>query len=370
MKEEGMQQNNNRPIVIMAGGTGGHVFPGLAVANDLRAQGISVVWLGTRSGLEANVIPAAGIPIEYIDIGGLRGKGVLVLLKAPWRLARALWQARAILRRVRPRAVIGMGGFVTGPGGVMAWLQRIPLVIHEQNAVAGLTNKLLARFASRVLEAFPDTFTAGKKVIATGNPVRGEILQLESVEKRYQEHTGNLRLFVFGGSLGAQVLNHIVPAALARLDARHRPQVWHQTGKNNLEQTKRLYKEAGVQARIEPFIEDMASAYAWADLVACRAGALTVSELAAAGVASLLIPYPHAVDDHQTANAHYLADTGAAFLVSEPHFTTDYLVELLNDIQDSEGRGGLMKMAQTARSLAKTDATQQVVELCLEVSVG
>ncbi|MCW8991789.1 MAG: undecaprenyldiphospho-muramoylpentapeptide beta-N-acetylglucosaminyltransferase, partial [Gammaproteobacteria bacterium] len=268
-------------ILIMAGGTGGHVFPALAVAEGLRARGIAVSWLGTQRGLESELVPAAGFPIDYIRIAGLRGKGLAGWLLAPWRLSVALVQALGVIRRRQPGLVLGMGGFVTGPGGVAARLTGRPLVIHEQNAIAGLTNRWLARIANRVLEAFPDTFV-GRHVQHTGNPVRSDIMQLATPQQRYAGRQGPLRLFVLGGSLGAMVFNQTLPAALARLPEAMRPQVRHQTGKRNLEVTRRHYAEAGVDAELLPFIDDMAAMYEWADLVLCRAGALTVSELAMA----------------------------------------------------------------------------------------
>ncbi len=353
-------------ILIMAGGTGGHVFPALAVANELRARGAEVSWLGTRRGLEADVVSAAGLPIDYISISGLRGKGLMGWVLAPWRLSVALGQAMRIVARRRPTAVLGMGGFVTGPGGVAAKLMGRPLIIHEQNAVAGLTNRLLARIADRVLEAFPGVF-AGDRVQETGNPVRTDILQLVEPTERYVQHQGRIRLFVLGGSLGAMVFNETLPKALAMLPEAIRPVVRHQTGKQKLEQTRKFYAEAGVEAELLSFIEDMAAEYAWADLVLCRAGALTVSELAAAGLPALLVPYPHAVDDHQSANGRYLAEAGAAELLPQSTLNAESLAEVLRAYcEDPEqGRGRLLEMAQRARALAKPEATQRVVEICL-----
>jgi len=356
-------------VLIMAGGTGGHVFPALAVARYLREKGIEVVWLGTRRGLEARIVPEAGFPIEFISISGLRGKGILGWLLAPLRLCIALWQAVRVCLRCRPGAVLGLGGFVTGPGGIAAWLLRRPLVIHEQNAIAGLTNRLLSRLARRVLEAFPGSFPTGIKTEQTGNPVRMDIAQLPDPATRIGTHQGQCRLLVIGGSLGAQALNEIIPAALAQLPAASRPVIWHQAGQNKDISTREGYAKAQIEARVEPFIADMAAAYSWADLVVCRAGALTISELAAAGVGAILVPYPHAVDDHQTRNALYLTEAGAARLILQAELTPETLAQVLRDLL-SGGREGLVKMANAARGLAKPAATQRVAETCLEVMHG
>jgi len=353
-------------ILIMAGGTGGHVFPALAVANELKARGVEVTWLGTRRGLESELVPNAGFPIDYISIAGLRGNGLAGWLLAPWRLTVALMQALKIMRERRPQAVLGMGGFVTGPGGVAAKLTGRPLVIHEQNAIPGLTNRLLSRIANHVLEAFPDTFI-GRNVQYTGNPVRSDILQVADPDTRFAEHQGPLRLFVLGGSLGAMVFNRTLPKALAKLPETVRPVVRHQTGKKNLEVTRKAYEEAGVEAEILPFIDDMAAMYEWADLVLCRAGALTVSELAVAGAASVLVPFPFAVDDHQSANGRYLSEEGAARLVQQSTLNEETLSELLNEFcgEPKQGRETLHAMAKRARMLAKPEATNEVVEVCL-----
>ena len=356
-------------VLIMAGGTGGHVFPALAVARYLREKGIEVVWLGTRRGLEARIVPEAGFPIEYISISGLRGKGILGWLLAPVRLCIALWQAVRVCLRCRPGAVLGLGGFVTGPGGIAAWLLRRPLVIHEQNAIAGLTNRLLSRLARRVLEAFPGSFPSDIKTEQTGNPVRADITELPDPASRISAHQGQCRLLVIGGSLGAQTLNEVVPQALAQLPAAGRPVIWHQAGQNKDTVTGEAYAEAGVEAQVEAFIADMAAAYSWADLVICRAGALTVSELAAAGVGAILVPYPHAVDDHQTRNALFLTDSGAARLILQSELTPEALAQMLRELLNG-GREGLVKMAAAARSLAKPEATERVAETCLEVMHG
>lgn len=357
-------------VLIMAGGTGGHVFPALAVADELRAQGVEVVWMGTRAGLEAEVVPRAGIDIEWVSISGLRGKGPLSLLLAPFKLMVAMAQSLAIVMRRRPMAVLGMGGFVTGPGGFITWLLRKPLVIHEQNALAGMTNRWLARLANKVLEAFPGTFPARCKAVATGNPIRAEITALPPPEQRLAGRDGVLRLLVVGGSLGAQVFNQTVPDAIKAMGPGVRPEVWHQAGKRNIEAARESYRQAGVEARVDPFIGDMAEAYAWADLVLCRAGALTVSELASAGVASILVPYPFAVDDHQTHNAAYLADAGAAILAPQPQLTAQSLGKLLAGFCEApeQGRQKLLEMARIARRLAKPESTRVVAALCLEAA--
>ena len=292
-----------RRVVIMAGGTGGHVYPGLAVARELIDQGCEVHWLGTRSGLEARVVPEAGIKIHWLEVAGIRGKSWRGLVGAPWMLLKSLLQSGKLLREISPDVVLGMGGFVSGPGGLMAWLMGIPLVLHEQNRVPGTTNRWLSSRASRVLEAFQGSFPSDAGAIVVGNPVRREILKLKFLE-RVQARGRPVRIFVLGGSLGAKVLNEVVPEALARIEVPL--EVWHQTGAALKSQTQELYRSLGQVARVDAFIEEMAEAYAWADLVICRAGAMTVSEIAIAGLPSVLIPFPHAIDDHQTRNAEVL----------------------------------------------------------------
>ncbi|MBA4502456.1 undecaprenyldiphospho-muramoylpentapeptide beta-N-acetylglucosaminyltransferase [Marinobacterium marinum] len=353
-----------RKVLIMAGGTGGHVFPALATAEKLQQQGVEVEWLGSRTGIENDVVPAAGIPLHRISVAGLRGKGRLSLLLAPFRLANALGQALAVLRRVRPDAVLGMGGFASGPGGLAAWLLRRPLVVHEQNAIPGMTNKTLARLATRVLQAFPEAFADRQGVETTGNPVRGPILELAAPEQRWAERDGPLRLLIVGGSLGALAINRIVPQALAQLPSAQRPQVWHQTGKRHLEVTREAYAEAGVEASVVPFIERMDKAYGWADLVLCRAGALTVSEIEIAGVAAVFVPFPYAVDDHQTANAKHLQQAGAAQLIQQVDLDAERLAALLAEMSE---RDNLLKMAERARQQARPDASDRVARVCLEV---
>jgi UDP-N-acetylglucosamine--N-acetylmuramyl-(pentapeptide) pyrophosphoryl-undecaprenol N-acetylglucosamine transferase len=349
----------------MAGGTGGHVFPALAVAEHLRELGMQVCWMGTRRGLEARVVPARGFPMEWIRVEGVRGVGAKRLLAAPVQILRALWQALGIMRRRRPSVVLGMGGFASGPGGLMARALGIPLVIHEQNRIAGLTNQWLARIATRVFEAFPGSFPKGRGAEACGNPVRLEIARLEPPGQRFAGRQGPLRLLVVGGSLGAQALNQTVPQALAQLPPEHRPLVRHQSGDRNLEEARAAYRQAGVSAELLPFIEDMAAAYAWADLVLCRAGALTISELAAAGLGAILVPYPYAVDDHQTRNAEYLVDAGAARLVPQRELTASGLSELLRPLL--EDRRQVLAMAQAARGKARLDAVERIAEACREV---
>ncbi len=356
-------------ILIMAGGTGGHVYPALAVARALREQGVEISWLGTRNGLEARVVPEAGFPIHFISIAGLRGRGLFGWLLAPLRVARAMIQALGVVRRVQPGAVLGMGGFVTGPGGVAARLSGRALVIHEQNAVAGLTNRLLAPLAQRVLEAFGGTL---RRAEALGNPVRADIAALAAPAQRLQGREPRLRLLVVGGSLGAAALNRTVPQALALLPESERPQVIHQTGEAKLAETRGHYREAAVEADVRPYLEEMAEAYGWADLVVCRAGALTVSELAAAGVAAVLVPFPFAVDDHQTRNGAYLADRGAALLIQQRDLSAERLADLLREFAADarNGRQRLNEMAQAARAAARPDATERVAQICLQLAGG
>lgn len=356
-------------VVIMAGGTGGHVFPALAVARELSGRGARVSWLGTRRGLESRLVPEADFPIDYISISGLRGKGLFGWLLAPMRMSIALLQAVSVMFRRRPGVVLGMGGFVTGPGGLAARLLGRPLVIHEQNAIAGLTNRLLARIANRVLEAFPGTFP-GFDAEQTGNPVRSDIAAMEEPVSRYAEHQGPIRLLVIGGSLGARALNETLPQALALMPEAQRPVVRHQSGERNIDDARECYERVGVEAELRPFIDDMASAYSWADLLVCRAGALTVSELAAAGVPALLVPYPYAVDDHQTANAGFLVENGAARLLPQDELSPERLAKLLLafTVEPGQGRQQLLEMAEAARRLALPGATQRVAELCLALA--
>jgi UDP-N-acetylglucosamine--N-acetylmuramyl-(pentapeptide) pyrophosphoryl-undecaprenol N-acetylglucosamine transferase len=352
--------------MVMAGGTGGHVYPALAVAQALGAHSCRVVWLGTRRGLEARVVPAAGIDMEWISVQGLRGKGAVTLLAAPFRLVLALYQSLRAMYRHRPAAVLGMGGFVSGPGGLAAWLTRRPLVIHEQNAVAGLTNRLLARLARVVLQAFPGSFPARVKCVTVGNPVRVEIASLPVPTARYAARQGPLRLLVLGGSQGALALNRSVPAALALLRPAARPLVRHQTGERTVDAARAAYRQHGIDAELVPFIEDMAETYAWADLVICRAGALTVAELAAAGLPAIFIPFPAAVDDHQTANAGPMVAAGAATIIAERDLSDRTLAHLLTDWLAS--REALCIRAEKARKLAMPDALDRIAGSCLALA--
>ena len=356
------------PILIMAGGTGGHVYPALAVAQALQSRSRDVVWLGTERGLEARVVPAAGIEIEWISIRGLRRKGLLALLLAPLQIAWALLQSLGVILRRRPAAVLGMGGFVSGPGGVAAWLTRRPLIVHEQNAAAGMTNRLLARLARVVLQAFPGSFNSSVHAETVGNPVREDIAAVAPPHERYANRQGALRVLVLGGSQGALALNRAVPAALAQLDPAFRPTVRHQCGERTLDLAREAYAEHDVDVELLPFIDDMAGAYAWADLVICRAGALTVAELCAVGVPALFVPYPAAVDDHQTANARPMADAGAAMIIPESELTPNYLADLLREWLQS--RAALQQRAARARALACPESLNRITEVCLAQAGG
>ncbi|MCP5266365.1 MAG: undecaprenyldiphospho-muramoylpentapeptide beta-N-acetylglucosaminyltransferase [Burkholderiaceae bacterium] len=344
-------------LMIMAGGTGGHVMPGLAVAAEMRRRQWQVVWLGNPDGMEADLVPRHGIPMFGVSIGGVRGKGVVTALLLPLVLLRAFWQALRAIRQARPSVVLGMGGYVAFPGGMMAALLNRPLVVHEQNSIAGLTNRILARLADRSLVAFPGALPGARW---TGNPVRADLVALPDPAARYGARSGPLRLLVVGGSLGARVLNEVVPQALALIEPSLRPTVLHQSGRAKLDALRGRYRDLGVDAESREFIDDMASAYAQADLVVCRAGAMTVSELAAAGVASVLVPYPHAVDDHQTTNAAFLCDRGAARLAPEGGLTPDSLAKLLVELD----RETLTAMACAAREAARPDACAVVADIC------
>jgi UDP-N-acetylglucosamine--N-acetylmuramyl-(pentapeptide) pyrophosphoryl-undecaprenol N-acetylglucosamine transferase len=351
------------PVLIMAGGTGGHVFPALAVAQALRERGVEVVWLGVPGSMEARLVPAHGFPIEWVTVRGLRGKGAAAWLGAPFRLIKALWQALKVLRRLRPRVVIGFGGYVSGPGGIAAWLARIPLLVHEQNAVAGMTNRWLARVATEVLEAFPDSFGASVRARTVGNPVRADIAALPPPRERFAGRGARTRLLVFGGSQGAQRLNAVVPEALERVAPESRPQVRHQTGARGLEAARAAYAHGGVEAEVLPFIEDMAAAYAWADLAVCRAGAMTIAELQAAGLGAVFIPLPIATDDHQTQNARHLVESGAARLIPERELTPERLGEALVEL--TADRAQLLAMAEAARAARVIDAAARLADLCV-----
>jgi len=355
-----------RPILVMAGGTGGHVYPALAVARALQAKSCDIVWLGTRRGLESRVVPAAGIDIEWISVKGLRRKGALAMLIAPLQIGWALLQSLGVILRRRPAAVLGMGGFVSGPGGVAAWLTRRPLLIHEQNAAAGMTNRLLARLARVVLQAFPGSFNPAVNAETVGNPVREDIAAIPAPAERYGRRKGPLRLLVLGGSQGALALNRTVPAALAELEAGTRPVVRHQCGERTLDVARQAYRDHNVDVELLPFIEDMAEVYAWADLVVCRAGALTVAELCASGLPAVFVPYPAAVDDHQTANAGPMVTAGAAAIIQESDLTPPRLADLLREWLPS--RKALQDRAEKARALAAPNALGRITELCLELS--
>ncbi len=352
-------------VLIMAGGTGGHVFPGLAVARYLHDQGIDTHWMGTSQGLEARLVPEANIPLHLITISGLRGKGIKPLLLAPVRIFKAIMQAKKIIQTVNPDIVIGMGGFVSGPGGVASWLMQRPLIIHEQNAKAGLTNKLLATLAKRILEGFPSAFKPQAKVIVVGNPVRPEIENLPAPEERIPVARSPFRLLVLGGSLGAQALNTIVPQAMGALRADERPDIWHQTGDKNADTVKKDYESMGIQANIEPFIKDMAAAYAWADVVLCRAGALTVSELCVAGLGAVFVPFPFAVDDHQTANASFMVKQHAAMCIQQTELTVGRLADIVKQFNAVPTKR--LAMAQSAYQLRKVQVAKKIFEICQEV---
>ena len=359
--------------LIMAGGTGGHVYPALALARELKTQAWEIVWLGTRRGLEARVVPAEHIAIEWLSVTGLRGKGFMTWLAAPYLLVRSFIEALAVMRHHRPAVVVGLGGFVSGPGGVAAWMMRRPLLIHEQNAIAGFTNRCLARLAYAVYAAFPNAFGRGVVTTVIGNPVRADIASLPPPALRFADRSGAIRILVVGGSLGAARLNTVLPHTLARLAGRIALEVRHQAGERWLESARRAYAEAGVAVsgaavagltvRVTPYIDDMAAAYAWADLVICRAGALTISELACAGVGAILVPFPAAVDDHQTRNAQYLVTAGAALLIPDREFTAERLATALTTL--CAGRGKLIAMAERARLLAHSHAAEKLANACI-----
>jgi len=345
----------------MAGGTGGHVFPALAVADEMRRRGWGVVWLGAEGGMETTLVPKHNFALETIRFRGVRGKGVLRWALLPLALLIAFWQSAKVIFRVRPDVVLGMGGFAAFPGGMMASLFNRPLAIHEQNAIPGLANKVLARLADRVYSAFPDALS---KSIWSGNPVRAEIAAVSKPGERFAGRSGPLRLLVVGGSLGAQALNEVVPKALALLPEGDRPRVIHQAGQKHIETLKQHYAQAGVSGELVPFVEDMADRYAAADLVICRAGATTLAELACAGVASVLVPFPFATDDHQTANARFLSERGAALLLPQSELTPQRLASLLGGLD----REQLLDLATNARQLAKPSAAQVVANGCVELA--
>jgi UDP-N-acetylglucosamine--N-acetylmuramyl-(pentapeptide) pyrophosphoryl-undecaprenol N-acetylglucosamine transferase len=351
-------------VLIMAGGTGGHIFPGLAVANVLKQHKIPVRWLGAEGGMEARTVPEAGIDLDLVAITGLRGKGLMRWVRMPWMLLRAVWQARRLLEANRPACAVSFGGYAAAPGGIAAWTKGIPVLVHEQNRIPGLTNRLLVRFSRRILQGFPGTFPAGMSPLDSGNPVRREVAALQDPQIRFAGRAGPIRILVTGGSQGAMILNKTVPAALALLPSSPALEVRHQAGGKRLGEAQQAYATAGVEAEVKDFIDDMASAYGWADLVICRSGALTVAELAAAGVASVLVPYAHAVDDHQTRNAEYLSSAGAAILLSQASLEPEGLASTLDSL--IRDRRKLLEMATAARQLALPDAAEKVAEACSE----
>ena len=352
-------------IMIMAGGTGGHVYPALAVAECLRQQGVDLLWLGTDKGLESELVERHGFILRRINIGGLRGKGIARLLLAPVLLLRALFEALAVIRQFKPDAVLGMGGYASGPGGIAAWISRIPLYIHEQNAIAGMTNRLLAPLAKMKLTGFPGAFAPARNVEVTGNPVRQEIVELAAANSsNFDFEDKPLSLLILGGSQGAMALNTAVPQILGNLGDGVEISVWHQTGKQHLQETRLCYEQSGLkQARVEPYITDMAQAYEWADLVLCRAGALTIAEVCVAGLASILVPFPYAVDDHQTANARVLSEKGAAVLLPEPELKSGRLEALITSLYQAPA--SLQSMAEKTRAIASPNAATRVASICL-----
>jgi len=354
-------------VMIMAGGTGGHVFPALAVARELRSRGCQISWLGSPASFESRLVPDQGIAFDAIDSFRLRGQGLASLVLAPFRLLRALVQAGRVLRSRRPQVVLGLGGFASGPGGLMSRALGFPLVIHEQNTIPGLTNRWLAKVANRVLQAFPGSFSGAVGAVTCGNPVRPEILELSPPEERFALRGGSpMKLVVMGGSLGAQALNENLPRALALIDDASRPEVLHQAGRGKAETTREVYAQSGVAAEVVEFVDDIPAVLADADLLVCRAGALTISELAAAGVGSILVPFPHAVDDHQTRNAAYLCEAGAALLLPQSELTPEVLARLLGDLAADRER--LLKMASAARGQAMPGALACVADACMEVA--
>ena len=351
----------NRTILIMAGGTGGHVFPGLAVADEMRNRGWNVVWMGARGGMEARLVPARGYPMEWIRAVALRGKGLAAKLLLPLNLLIGFWQSARAIFRIRPDVVLGMGGYVAFPGGMMASLLARPLAVHEQNAIAGLSNRVLAGIADRSLTAFPDAL---RNAEWTGNPVRAEIAAIAQPAARFAGRSGPLRLLVVGGSQGAQALNDAVPKALALMPFAERPLVVHQSGEKHLDSLQESYTRENIRGELLSFIDDMARRYAEADLVICRAGAMTIAELSAGGMASVLVPFPHAVDDHQSANARFLSAQGAAILLAQENLTAESLAALLRSLH----RKALLAMAEKARILGKPDAARVVADRCVELA--
>ncbi|TFZ07431.1 undecaprenyldiphospho-muramoylpentapeptide beta-N-acetylglucosaminyltransferase [Ramlibacter henchirensis] len=354
-------QREGRVALVMAGGTGGHIFPGLAVAEALRERGWRVHWLGAPGSMESRLVPPRGFTLETIDFGGVRGKGPVTLALLPLRLLRAFWQSIRVVRRVRPDVVIGLGGYITFPAGMMSVLLGKPLVLHEQNSIAGMSNRVLAEVADRVFTAFPKVMSKGRWI---GNPLRTGFLQQPSPEERFAGRTGPLKVLVVGGSLGAKALNEIVPKALALMPPEQRPYVLHQSGAKQIDELHANYAAAGVHAELTPFIEDTAEGFAEADLVICRAGASTVTEIAAVGAAAVYVPFPHAVDDHQTTNARFIVDAGGGWLIQQRDLTPEGLARLIQGIDRTE----LLRKAQAAQKVARTSATADMVQACEELA--
>jgi UDP-N-acetylglucosamine--N-acetylmuramyl-(pentapeptide) pyrophosphoryl-undecaprenol N-acetylglucosamine transferase len=348
-----------KTILIMAGGTGGHIFPGLAVAEQMRAAGWDVVWMGARGGMEERLVPKHGYRAAWIRAKAARGKGIVQKLLLPANLLVSFWESACHIRKLRPNVVLGLGGYVAFPGGMMASLWNRPLALHEQNAIPGLANKVLAQISDKVMAGFPQALKGAEW---TGNPVRAEIAAIPSPEGRFAGRQGPLKILVVGGSLGAQALNEAMPKALALLE--NRPSVGHQSGEKHLDALKVHYQQAGVQGELVAFIDDMARRYAEADLVICRAGAVTIAELSAGGMASLLVPFPHAVDDHQTANGNFLVERGAALLLQQRDLTPQTLAQMIHGLD----RGRLLDMARKARALGKPDAARVVAERCMSIA--
>lgn len=355
-------------VLIMAGGTGGHVIPAISVARELMQKGYQVHWLGSVKGIENDLVPDAGYPLHRISVSGLRGNGVLKLALAPFQLLKALWQAWRVFWKVKPVMCLGMGGFASGPGGIVSVITRTPLVIHEQNAYPGMTNKSLSRFARYLLQAFEGTFSPRKNLHAVGNPVRASIVNIVDPDSRLEDRDNSLNVLVVGGSLGAVAINNAI-IDLAKDAKQKNISIWHQAGKRNYEDVKRGYDQVGVDTvKVSAFISDMAEAYAWADVIVCRSGALTVSEIMAAGVASILIPYPYAVDDHQTANGQFLVDAGASVICPQQSLDKDQLLSQLIELKNN--RIKLLEMSKAARTLAKPDAAKVVANYCIEAIHG
>ena len=353
-----------RGVLIMAGGTGGHIFPGLAVADTLMGKGVSVRWLGARGGMECQKVPEAGIPLDVVDISGLRGKGLARWIVMPWKLLRAVIQAFRLLGAHRPACAVSFGGYAAGPGGLAARLRGVPLLVHEQNRIPGMTNRVLSRMARRVLQAFPGTWEERLDPVSCGNPVRKAVVDLASPTIRMAGREGAVRVLVTGGSQGARALNLLVPQALSMVSSDLPFEVRHQAGKGRAAETEEAYGAPPYRVEISEFIEDMAAAFQWADIVICRSGALTVSELAAAGIASILVPFPYAVDDHQTRNAEFLVETGAAVLMQESVTDAQSLSDVLTDLMGD--RKKLLEMAEKARAVSVPDSAERVARLCME----